>query len=40
MSPLQEGGGGSLNRGINQVKTEDVNRDGGKVVIVLVEPEK
>ena len=34
------GGGGSLNKGINQVKTEDVNRDDGKVVIVLVEPEK
>ena len=34
------GGGGSLNRGINQVETEDVNRDDGKVVIVLVEPEK
>ena len=34
------GGGGSLNRGINQEKTEDVNRDDGKVVIVLVEPEK
>ena len=34
------GGGGSLNRGINQMKTEDVNRDDGKVVIVLVEPAK
>ena len=34
------GGGGSLNRGINQVKTKDENTDDGKVVIVLVEPEK
>ena len=34
------GGGGSLNRGIHQVKTEDVNRDDGKVVIALVDPEQ
>ena len=32
------GGGGSLNRGIDQVKTKDVNRDDGKVVIALVDP--
>ena len=34
------GGGGSLNRGINQVKTKDVNRGDGKVVIALVDPEQ
>ena len=34
------GGGGSLNRGINQVKTNDVNRDDGKVVIALDDPEQ
>ena len=34
------GGGGSLNRGINQVKREDVNRGDGKVVIALVDPEQ
>ena len=34
------GGGGSLNRGINQVKKEDVNRDDGKVVIALDDPEQ
>ena len=32
------GGGGSLNRGIDQVKTKDVNRGDGKVVIALVDP--
>lgn len=32
------GGGGSLNRAIDQVKTEDVNRGDGKVVIALVDP--
>ena len=34
------GGGGSLNRGINQVKRKDVNRHDGKVVIALVDPEQ
>ena len=34
------GGGGSLNRGINQVKRKDVNRGDGKVVIALVDPEQ
>ena len=34
------GGGGSLNRGINQEKTKDINRGDGKVVIALVDPEQ
>ena len=34
------GGGGSLNRGINQVKKKDVNRDDGKVVIALDDPKQ
>ena len=34
------GGGGSLNRGINQEKRKDVNRHDGKVVIALVDPEQ
>ena len=34
------GGGGSLNRGIHQVKKKGVNRHDGKVVIALVDPEQ
>ena len=34
------GGGGSLNRGIHQVKEKSVNRHDGKIVIALVDPEQ
>ena len=34
------GGGGSLNRGINQLEKKGVNRHDGKVVIALVDPEQ